>query len=234
MEVDDLAQTLEDFHKGKISRKKVLERIGDAKPLEISKAEQKLLDEGVSETELKEFCKIHLEAVEEKVEKIKAELEEDHPLHILISEHEEIEGFLAELEELGKLIEEKGFNPEREKKLRLIAENLVESEKHHEREEETIFPRLEKRGIDGPPRIMRQDHNQFKPKKKRLMELSESPDGNRGEILELIDFLTINLRDHIFKENNVLYPTALDELANWNVIKEEGRKIGVCDFSSYQ
>jgi len=232
MKVEKLAQTLKDFHEGRVSKDEVFLEIRTAEPLEISKAEQRLLKEGVSEEELKEFCKIHLEAVEEKVEKIKERLEEDHPINILISEHEKIEGFLSKLEELGKTIEKDGFNRTRKKRLRSLTEKLLESEKHHEREEETIFPRLERKGIDGPPRIMRQEHDQFKPKKKRLRKLSEKPEDNTEEILEIIEYLTFNLRDHIFKENNILYPTSLDEITDWESVKDEGRKIGLCDFSS--
>ena len=230
MKVKKLARSLRKLHEGEISEDKALGLIENATPREISKAEQMLLDEGLPESQLKDFCKIHLKAVEDKVDRIKSRLDVDHPLHILISEHDRILGFLDELESLGESAKSNGFDSEKKERLKELAEDFVEAEKHHEREEEVVFPRLEERGIDGPPRIMREDHDEFKPKKKRLLKLSEDPEGNKEEIFELIDFLTFNLRDHIFKENNILYPAALDELEDWNVMSKEGEKVGYCAF----
>ncbi|MFP4005123.1 MAG: DUF438 domain-containing protein [Candidatus Hadarchaeia archaeon] len=230
MEINFLKKKLRGLHEGSISEEEALEAVANSTPKEISKAEQELLEEGMREPELKEFCKIHLKAIEEKVKDLKEGLPENHTLRILIEEHEKITQFLDELERLSELLEDEGFSPQRKRKLRALAENLVESENHHEREEEVIFPRLKKLGIDGPPRIMEKDHEQFWPKKKRLKELSEEPEENLNEILEIVDFLVFNLRDHIFKENNILYPTALDELEEWDLIQQEGKKIGYCQF----
>lgn len=230
MEVDRLKRTLRGLHEGDVPEEEALNAIGDATPRELSRAEQRLMEEGISEPELKEFCKIHLKAIEEQVKEMKQELPEGHTLRVLIEEHEDIQAFLNKLEDLSELIREKGFNQERKDKLRAIAKNLIESESHHEREEEVIFPRLKELGIDGPPRIMERDHEDFWPKKERLKEFSKNPEENKEKILELSDFLIFNLRDHIFKENNVLYPSALDELEEWNLIKEEGEKIGYCQF----
>jgi hypothetical protein len=41
------------------------------------------------------------------------------------------------------------------------------------------------------------------------------------------------LRDHIFKENNILYPTALeiiDDNEVWSRLKDECNRIGYCSF----
>lgn len=230
MEVRKLKNKLKGLHEGNVPEKEALEAIRNATPRELSEAEQKLMKEGISEPELKEFCKIHLKAIEQQVNRMKERLPEDHTLRILIEEHEKIQSFLNDLEELSNSIDQHGFNSERKKRLRTIASNLLESETHHEREEEVIFPRLKKIGIDGPPRIMERDHEEFWPKKKKLKELSENPEENEEKILEISEFLVFNLRDHIFKENNVLYPTALDELEKWDLIKEEGEKIGYCQF----
>jgi len=47
-------------------------------------------------------------------------------------------------------------------------------------------------------------------------------------------FIVSSLRDHIFKENNILYPTALDVIKEnkvWNKMKTECDKIGYCSFT---
>lgn len=229
----NLPRTLEKFYKGEIPEKNALNVIREATPLELSQAEQELLKKGIlTEDELKEFCKIHLKAVKEKIQRIKAQLRQNHPLRILITEHEHIKKLLDELEDIRGSFDE--VTEEKKNKLQKIAKDFVEAEKHHEREEKTIFPRLEDKGVTGPPRIMKLDHEEFKPKKKRLLELSKHPKENKEEILELMDYLLLNLRDHIFKEDNILYPTALQKLTDWETIREEGDTIGYCDFDSFQ
>ncbi|NIQ05164.1 MAG: DUF438 domain-containing protein [Candidatus Korarchaeota archaeon] len=132
MNVEKLTRTLTEFYQGKIPEKEALKAVKSANPLEISIAEQNLLKWGImTEKELKEFCKIHLKVIEEKIQEIKSRLEEGHPIRVLISEHEEIQEFLDELEELSKSLNGKLGKADR-MKLQKLAHNLVESETHHE------------------------------------------------------------------------------------------------------
>lgn len=230
MSVESLAEKLKMLAEGEISEEDALDEIKDASPIEISKAEQKLIDEGLSEEELKDFCKIHLQAVQEKVEKLKEDLGYDHPIRTLILEHDEILKALDNLEEIKEDIKP-GMSGKVHERLLHNSEHLVDAEKHHTREEDTIFPRMERLGITGPTRIMKMDHEEMWPKKKKLLSLAKDPEGNEEKIRELIDQLTFKLRDHIFKENNILYPSALNELKEWDTIKDECDEIGYCCFT---
>ncbi|MFW6375922.1 MAG: DUF438 domain-containing protein [Thermoplasmatota archaeon] len=230
MSVDSLAEKLKKLAWGEISEEEALDEVKDASPIEISEAEQKLLDEGMSQDRLQEFCKIHLKAVQEKVDKLKEDLEPGHPIKTLIMEHDEILKSLEQLESIRDEIKE-DMSADVQEKLIHHAEHLVEAEKHHTREEDAIFPRMEKLGITGPTRIMKREHENMWPKKKRLLELAKDPEGHEVEIMKLIDYLVFNLRDHIFKENNILYPSALNELKDWDTIKNECDEIGYCCFT---
>ncbi len=233
MEIDRLKEVLKGVNNGVITEDEALVEIKKATPLELSLAEQKLLDEGVSTDELKKFCTIHLGALEDKLQEIKSSLDKGHPIHTMISEHEEILKFLDKLDSLIKPLKS-GIGDEEKKTLQHIIEHLLEAEKHHEREERVLFPELEERGITGPPRIMRMEHDELRPKKKKLMELSKDPVKNKKEIIGLINFLSFKLRDHIFKENNILYPAALNAIGEdivWENIRMECDKIGYCCFT---
>jgi DUF438 domain-containing protein len=233
MEIDRLKEVLKGINKGVITENEALEEIKKATPLELSIAEQGLLDEGISPDELKKFCTIHLRALEDKLQEIKLSLDKGHPIHTMISEHEEILKFLDELDNLIEPLK-RGISDEEKKILQDLSEHLVDAEKHHEREEKVLFPELEKRGITGPPRIMRMEHDELRPIKKRLQELSIEPDKNKNEIIELINVLSFKLRDHIFKENNILYPAALNAIGEdviWENIKKECDNIGYCCFT---
>lgn len=219
-----------DLADDKISEEQALRHIKDATPAEISKAEQNLLQSGISESELQKFCKVHLKAVEDEVEQVKESLEDDHPIKTLMLEHDEILKSLEVLEEISGRIEE-GLSKDDRERLKEAAHHLIEAEKHHKREEDTLFPRLKDKGITGPPRIMEMDHDDLWPRKQKLDKLVRSPEENAEEIKETIDYIVFHLRDHIFKENNILYPSALNELEDWEVIKKECDSIGYCCFT---
>ncbi len=232
MSVESLAEKLREMVTGEISDEKVLTEIREASPLEISKAEQKLLDsEDIDEGDLREFCKIHLQAVQEEAEMLKEKAGEGHPITTLVREHEEIIHMLDRLDELGDSLKREDLDEEEKEELYHISEHIVETEKHHEREEEVLFPRMENEGITGPTRIMKLEHEDMWPKKERLNELAEDIEDNEEEIMELIGYLSLNLRDHIFKENNILYPSAFDELEDWEEIRKEMDEIGYCCFT---
>lgn len=232
----ELFKALKKLHNDEISEKVVEDKIKEATAHEISIAEQKLLEKGIlDEEELKEFCEVHLKAVKQKTEQLKSDLPDAHPIKTLVLEHDEILDYLDQLEKIIDSLENSEIEEEDMEKLEHIAHHLVEAEKHHEREEEVIFPRLEDKGIDGPTRIMRADHDEYWPLKKEFKELvsksSPSKLENKQRIIEISKTLVYGLRDHIFKENNILYPSALENLENWEEIREEGDEIGYCCFT---
>ena len=212
----------------------------DAKDLSI--AEQNLLDEGLNREDLQGLCKVHLEMLSDQVEKMKKSLPEEHIVSTLVSEHESILCFLDELEMLNKRIWQKDkydAGDEDFKKLRHIAEHLVETELHHQREEDVLFPELEKKGVYGPQAVMEEEHKQLRPKKHELKELAEKAEKGdfenfKEQLNELVTFIVPMLRDHIFKENNILYPTALEVIEDdsvWARLKKACDEIGYCCFN---
>jgi hypothetical protein len=164
-----------------------------------------------------------------------------HPVAILMAEHKVL---LKALDDLQNVLNVLGMardydNIESElRRISEVAETLLGAESHHQREEQVLFPRLEKYGIDGPPRVMRHEHADLRLRKKQLQALV----GKAGrvpfqdftdELLQLGEHLENNLRAHIYKEENILYPAALDALsqADWDEIGAEFQKLGYCSFT---
>lgn len=217
--------------------------LADIGPRELSLAEQKLLEGGLDRAELGQLCRIHMEVLGDQVERMKQQVPPGHVVHTLVSEHEMILGFLDELDEINERIQQmEEYRPEGTEEFRRllhIAEHLVETEAHHEREEQVLFPELEKRGITGPPDVMRMEHEQLRPQKQDLLQLAESVgDMDFVEFQRRLDitvaFVVSVLRDHIFKENNILYPTALSLIEDehvWEQMKEGCDEIGYCCFT---
>lgn len=212
----------------------------DAKDLSI--AEQNLIDEGLSPDDMQRLCSVHMEMLKDKVEKMTSELPPGHVVTTLVSEHESILCFLDTLEMVNKTIQGMdSYDCEREefKKLTHIAEHLIAAELHHQREEEILFPELESRGLHGPPMMMRQEHVQLRQYKQQLKELAADPaqlefNEFKRQLDETVEFILPMLREHIFKENNILYPAAVEVIEDENIwvkLKDECDKIGYCCFT---
>lgn len=170
--------------------------------------------------------------INDKSEKIKAGLKPDHVIHTMISEHEKILGFLDELERINESFQKKDIDS-----LKKIAEHLLEAESHHQREEEVLFPKLEKRDFSCAPEVMREEHKELRQKKKELVKLVNSKidfETFKKKLNNVVNFIVPTLREHIFKENNILYPMALQIIPEdyiWLKIKEKCDKIGYCCFT---
>lgn len=96
----------------------------------------------------------------------------------------------------------------------------VFAEPHHQKEEQVLFPAIEKKGIPnegGPIGMMLLEHA---AKRDHLAKIRESLQKNNETKLEKNTQAMISLlKDHIYKEDNILYPCAQDvltkeELAN--------------------
>jgi hypothetical protein len=167
--------------------------------------------------------------------------ERNHPVSILMEEHEIILENLAELGEIvGQVEAGDGFAhiSNQLERLREISHLLLETESHHQREEEALFPRLERHGVTGPPQVMRLEHEELRARKRRLAELAEQAENMSyqefsRELREVGGYIANNLRDHIFKEDNILYPTALQTLEadEWPEVSREFDRIGYCCFT---
>lgn len=241
---EQLKEILERLNSGEATaqvRNEARELLENISPKELSEAEQELINEGLPETELRHLCTAHIEVMAEELKALKLELEKDHPLYTLIAEHDEILNILDKLDKVNYLIQgskEYHGNNHVYKELKELGQLLLETEKHHEREEEALFPEVEKTGVTGPTRIMRMEHDDLWPRKERINELAQNVEKLnfnqfKKELKENAEYLIMTLRDHIFKENNILYPTAnqVIDTNEWGKIKEKCDQIGYCSFT---
>jgi uncharacterized protein len=63
MNVQELAKTLKDINEGAIADSKAKEILAHVNPLDLSLAEQKLIEEGTKPDELRKLCDVHLELI---------------------------------------------------------------------------------------------------------------------------------------------------------------------------
>ncbi len=209
--------------------------------LEIAKIEQELISEGITREEIQRLCDVHLAIFREQLEKQKLEAAPTSPLGILFEEHrmlQQIVQKLVMLTEKVRAAESLEAAKEALGQLKHIAQEFLDAEKHYLREENVLFPVLEKHGITEPPAIMWMEHNQLREKKKQLRSLLENA-VNMGfqdfkrQLGELANAINSALNSHIFKENNILFPAAQRVVTEkeWIEMRADFDEIGYCCFT---
>jgi PAS domain S-box-containing protein len=209
--------------------------------LEIAKIEQELIREGISREEIQRLCDVHLAVFKEQLEKQPVEAATASSINILLEEHKMLQQITQTLGLLAdKVAKAESLNAVNEElaQLRRVADELLDAEKHYLREENVLFPVLEKHGITEPPAIMWMEHNQLREKKKQLKRLVENAANMsfpefKKQLNELANSIGSAINSHIFKENNILFPAAQRVVTEreWAAIRTDFDEIGYCCFT---
>lgn len=210
--------------------------------LEIAKIEQELISEGMSREEIQRLCDVHLAIFREQLEQQQLEISPPtSPIGILLEEHKALQQLTQKLGMMAEKVQSaENIEALRDEltQLRHIAEELLDAEKHYLREENALFPILERHGITEPPAIMWIEHNQLREKKKQLKNLLENAasigfQDFKRQLGELANAITSTLNSHLFKENNILLPTAQRVVTEkeWTEMRTDFDEIGYCCFT---
>ncbi|HWR44896.1 hemerythrin domain-containing protein [Sporomusa sp.] len=212
-------------------------------PDELIQLEEYLSSKHIDIKDFHDLYQIHREDLHTELSRFRLSLDPEHPLRVMLEEHEQILQTLDALDKLNTTIQSSS-TPDREVLVRLreVADNLLAAEHHHAREEEVIFPELTKNNIGGIVQVMNMEHEELREKKRELKELVSQAllldfTEFQQELQELAKFIIYNLTDHIYKENHILYPAAMRFVKDkelWNQLKEKCDEIGYCNFKTLQ
>jgi DUF438 domain-containing protein len=216
--------------------KSILETVG---PTEIARVEEELIAEGVAREEIQRLCDVHLAVFRESLEGGQPLAPVGHPIRVLMQEHSALLQLAEELTSLARGLEEAqaaGRVGADWEQIRQIEEHLKGSDSHYLREENVLFPYLEKHGITQPPAIMWMEHDTIRERKKNLYRLIDDARGSMAphtlawELKEAAQSLAEFLSSHFYKENNILFPTALKVIdqTEWEEIGRQFDELGYC------
>ena len=230
---EGLKSIMRDLHGGvemSILKQRFHELIKDIDPSEIAKMEQRLMDEGMPESEVKRLCDVHVEVFKESLSAQDAPVvPRGHPVHTFMLENRAAEGLLHGLDHvLAKL----GYTPDKaafekeQKGLAKLVESLSDINIHYLRKENQLFPILETRGITGPSQVMWALHDDIRIALKSAQEgvkNSQVPD-----VVNTLRYLSKSIRDMIYKEEHILFPMATDLLTDveWQKVRQGEEEIG--------
>jgi len=230
-----LKRLIQQLHKGatvedvKAEFAKLLTDVGAS---EIAEMEQALISEGIAESEVKRLCDVHVAVFQESLEaQPQPESVPGHPVHTFRAENEAVGPVLDALQgAFDGLVKAPGMDA-----LRRAQESLGtlrEFERHYLRKENILFPYLERHGFSGPSSVMWAIHDDIRAGWKELEILlstrPESPQALLQQVQAVLPGLSEAIRQMAYKEENILFPTALEKLSEeeWAAVRAQEHEIG--------
>jgi DUF438 domain-containing protein len=210
-------------------------------PQEITQAEEELIKEGMPAEEIRKFCDVHIAMFRESLDQAGTIAPPGHSIHILMEEHKILLRHAEEFAATAKRMKSENESPssaKQVKQLEQIAAHFKDSESHYLREENVIFPYLEKHGITQPPAMMWTEHDQIRELKKNIYKIMEEygtiPFKDFANRLnEPVIALAELMASHFYKENHILFPTGLKVITpeEFKEIRRQFDEIGYCCFT---
>ena len=198
--------------------------VGDISPAEIAQIEQSLINEGMSPEEIKKFCNVHALLFESALAKTVTQVESPaHPVNLFKAENRKIEEITRAIKQMDKY-QFLGA-------LKIQLDKLKGIDIHYIRKEQLLFPFLEKYGFMGPSKVMWGKDNEIRGLLKEALIAAQKIENEKqfGEfITQKLNPLIEEVVGMIFKEENILLPTALEKLApnDWVEILKDSATVG--------
>ncbi|MFW5898369.1 MAG: hemerythrin domain-containing protein [Candidatus Saliniplasma sp.] len=227
MDTRYVTKILKDYHDEKISSKETIKKLEEATPLDLYMSEVALIEEGFSGKELARISQIFLQLVQGFSRNVLQNIESDHPIRKLVEEHERVKSLLLTIETHMK---NEDIETDMESTVKYFITTLNELEKHFDREEDVIFPRLNDLKKVGRTILLEEEHGEILEMRDELQEALKEGTVDTEDVKEILFDIITDIRMHTFFESDMLYPTALEILDDWEEIKKESDKIGYCKF----
>jgi DUF438 domain-containing protein len=210
---------------------------------DITRAQKYLLGSGLSLNQLRTLVYAFASILGDQFALLRANLSSGHPVRRIIAEHEMFECFLADLVDVNEEIQQADKLTELSsefRKLEHIAGHLQAKDLHDQREDDLIFPILEKYPCSSICAVLQKSHWRIRNMVGNLTMAVNNfrrfePEQFKTQINTLSSAIVPIIREHIFQEDNILYPIALDVIDDekiWYRVKQLGEEMGYCAFDA--
>ena len=199
----------------------------DVSPAEVGAMEQRLVADGVPESEIKKLCSLHVELFTADADKPELPpLPEGHPIRTFQAENALAEEKASRLSTiLGGIRDELGYSGARNALAQGVGD-LSAIVRHYERKENQLFPIMEAHGLTAPPQVMWEIHDDiralFKDAQAKLAA------GGHGPAVAAVSELALAVRDMVFKEERILFPMVWEAFSeeDWRKVRKGEAEIG--------
>lgn len=211
--------------------------IAKADPLLIATAEAELAREGFSTEQLMEACDVHMDVFRDQLASSRTVVPDGHPLKRFIQEQDAVIGWLEQGLALARTLGQlDGYAAAKNTlgELRILMQHLHEAQNHDDRQENTLFPLLERYGVEEPPAIMWAEHKRMKATRDMIDKTMQGapdamPYAQFAQVLAgAFQHWFETFVQHAKKEQEILYNVALDLLSDkdWQDLEQESQELG--------
>lgn len=201
--------------------------------------EVQLIEEGMPPDSIRDLCDTHTRVLSKQLDLQETpQTTPGHPVHTMVQENKELlarcEKIKLHISEIGQMDASTDALPKMQDIQQLLNE-LMDVDKHYRRKENLIFPYFEKNNMTGPPTVMWSKHDETREYLKTtlaaLQQITKIPAKEAAAFNAFAVQTAVDaVEDMIYKEEKILFPTALDLLTeqDWYEIYLQSDEIGFC------
>lgn len=214
MSSQEIVRLLRKYSKGRLPKEEVIKRAEKYDALDIWQAKLRLMmNEDFSEEDLTRVNTLITEIKDKRSMKILEKLGQDHPIASFLADHSAFNKKLNRLEKMSDDLEENKRVDEN--RLIELVRGLKKVNEHDRREEDLLFSQLRSKDMREMVKLLEIRHSRMENRIEKLNELVDDFEDNKEKIVESIKKTSYSVRDHFFKENDILYPTSLKLIDDW-------------------
>ncbi|HCG05635.1 MAG TPA: DUF438 domain-containing protein, partial [Desulfovibrio sp.] len=238
--MDTLKELIRELHAGADPaslKARFAAAVGDISGGDIARLEQAMVAEGLPEAEIKRLCSLHVDLFKGALDEAPAvSAPAGHPVRTYMDENAKAMELASEIiSQVDRMHRTPGdrTSPIDEmawsfssRYVQELLEDLARIEVHYTRKENQLFPLLEENGIEAPPKVMWEVHDDiralFKAARAAMENLAATGSALAArEVAEAV-------KDMVYKEEKVLFPMALESLteAQWARVRHGEDEIG--------
>lgn len=230
---EELKAIVKELHAGASPddlKNRFAELIQDVDATEIAAMEQRLIEEGIPEAEVKRLCDVHVQVFAESLDEHEAvQAPAGHPIDTFMRENQAFRQLLVSLRKVSEAIGRPARREEWERlapAFRSTVDRVREFERHYVRKENQLFPFLERHGVEGPSKVMWALHDDIRAVIRELRAALDRQDPDAA-VQHAEELVTMG-DDMIYKEEKILFPMAMDNLSDeeWIEIRRGEPEIG--------
>ncbi len=221
-------------------RKQASRLILNVTPGDIAQAENKLVEIGLPIKKIQRLSAsfVLMGILEENADELRSRLPVGHILRKVMAEHEMMQCFIADLEDLASQIHQKdNLTPNSSEFMRLshIVEHLNSLEEHIDRENDVLFPMLREQGWKSLFDHIESEHAyiliSIRDLVKLVMAFDKMPFGTfKTRLMATVRYLGPILREHLFREDRAIFPLAVSMVRDEKIWKKLRH---ICDEIDY-
>lgn len=240
--IDIMKVLVRQLHKGSSEekvRRQLETMLDEADYSDVFLMEVQLIEEGIPEESIRELCDTHTRVLSQHLD-----LQETprttpgHPVHTFVEENKALTILCQEIRRQIAAIEK--ISPGKDvlaqmQDIQAKLNQLMDVDKHYRRKENLLFPYFERNHIPGPPAVMWGKHDETREILKRTIQGLQETEHILSAEARAFNQLVVrtaleSVEDMIYKEEKILFPTALDMLTDqeWYEIYQESPEIGYC------